>query len=372
MLGRFVCWCIALVVAACPNVSTARQAPRHALEHWRVVLTILGDASPEDTRAVLASIHDHLRTTNVVLTVATNTGAHATLRPQLAWARVLADQHDADAVLWLEMTSGDFLLYLVEPTQGRLMMRTVARNHASRIATFESLGIIVRSVVTALAAGQKIGMVPVDFERPEPRVVEPAASRAGWPRLRLTTGYAGNSFATSIPWQHGIEITADWRVRPPLYLGAGYRGVFPSRFRSDEVEIELQRNPINLHIGYHGDLKHDFAMELEVAGTVDLTTRRTIRHGPIITSVGRSIRPVPSASSWLRAHWYPVSNLSIYVAIGFEVMLYQFTYVLARPDGQSVLVAPHTLRAQVAAGFSYGFLTRERRVHKRKIRPKKN
>jgi hypothetical protein len=291
-------------------------------------------------------------------------------RAQIRQAMALAKKHRARGVFWLDLSiDDDILLYLHEPKGLDTLMRRIPRTPESDAATFESLGVVVSSISTALVAGGEIGMTVVELEeeiQPEavvPPSVEPTPvpeepekpRRRAWPLMRVGVGYLGNSFGDQLKWQHGIRLAVDFRPLRRMYLGVGGEYVFPSHVRHELVEIEIRRYPVDLHGGFRGEPVPTLALEAEAAATVEVLNRRSSRL--LVEATPARDFVVFSAGPRGRLVWNPVAGLELSIEAGLDVVVNNVDYVVQdNVEGERIEVLDaHQVRARVGGGVSYAF-----------------
>jgi hypothetical protein len=283
-------------------------------------------------------------------------GLHESLR----WAEEAARSHGALGVFWLDLESDeDLVLSVADPDGKKVLTRRVPRDPESPAAAFEALGIIARTTVLAVLAGEEIGMRPVASSGP----VEPPVPEArSFARLMIAAEYLGTNFADPMPWQHGVGLNVSGRPLEGLVLGLGYGFFVPDEVERERATLIVQRNPIEVRGGFHADLGRSVAVELLAQAFVDPIRARTTGVEPPLAPVDDSVRVLVSAGGSSCWTWFPRRPVGFHLCAGVEALMSGFDYVVTDDEGRDVLLSPHAVRARVAGGMSYRFLWRARRA----------
>lgn len=368
---------VALGLGSSPGVAhAAAPAARPAEEPARptIVVTVHSDVDAVLDDA-LRAIQAHTQGGPTDLVIERSPIPGSDLRAQMRRAKTLAEQHAAAGVFWLDLESDDeFLLYLFEPEGLRVLVRKIPTSVEDQAAAIESLGVIVGSSSEAIAAGETIGMTPVDTEAvvvdpaktesaaPEPPPVETSATvnapppkpPRAWKILRVSLAYTGSSYARAMPWQQGGSLALSAAVAPRLYLGLDYTMLAPDRVTTP-VPLQLWRHPIAIHFGFHQMLVRWLALDAELAAGLTLDAWRR-------TDTDESgVRAIGTVAPWLYLRFAVWRGLSLDLGVGAEVPLNDFDYVWSCAGQMStcpeddVVVSPDPVRGRVRGGFSYSF-----------------
>jgi hypothetical protein len=341
-----------------------------------IVVLVNGDVD-ELLDAALVAIQAHTQGRPVELLVERSPVEGSGLREQMKQARALAEEHDASGVFWLDLENDqEFLLYLFEPEGLRVLVRRIPTSVEDRPAAIESLGVIVGSSSEAIAAGETIGMTPVEEvavveaetepEATAPTLPEekptvtadapPASTKPGraWKILRVSLAYAGTSYSDQVRWQHGGSLALSAAVAPRFYVGVDYTLLAPSTV-DQPVPMRIFRHPIAAHFGFQQSLVSWLALDAQVSGgvTIDDWDRLDVDEG--------GVRSVASLGAWLYLHFFVGGGVSIDLGVGADAALSVFDYVatcnpnmMMCPD-ELVVIDPHILRGRVRGGVSYSF-----------------
>jgi hypothetical protein len=335
-----------------------------------VVFVLPQDVDAEAATAALRTIQAHTADVEAEFIIERPETTARSNRAQIRQAMALAEQHEARGVFWLDLSvDDDILLYLHEPKGLDTLMRRIPRAPESDAATFESLGVVVSSISTALVAGGEIGMTVVELEEevqpeevtpppeePPPVVVKREKTPGrGWPLVRVGVGYVGNSFGDQLTWQNGVRLAIDFRPLRRMFLGVAGEYVFPSHVRHELVEIDIRRYPVDLHGGFRGEPLETLALEAEAAATVEVLNRRSSRL--LVEATPARDFVVFSAGPRGRLIWNPVAGLELFVMAGLDVVINNVDYVVQDDvEGQRIEVLDaHQVRARVGGGMSYAF-----------------
>ncbi len=195
-------------------------------------------------------------------------------------------------------------------------------------------------------------------ERPteprEPRETSQAEVK-GPPRLQLSLGYVGNTFARPIPWQSGLGLQVGFLLTPAAFIGLGYEVVVPSRVDALGVQTVLRRHPIIVEGGYRiglGKGGHwDIGLGARLSLDPILRTARAMEMAPVMANQ-RSIRLFSSLGPQVSLGYSPVSPVRMSLCLGLDVLLSRAQYRAYTP-APTTLVDPHPLR--FVAGFRLDF-----------------
>ena len=351
--------------------------PGDAQPEGSLVVVSVNSESDELLDSALRAIQAHTQGTAAKVIIERTPIPGSDLRAQMKHAREVADEHGADGVFWLDLENDEeFLLYLFEPEGLRVLVRRVPTSVEDRPAAIESLGVIVGSSSEAIAAGETIGMTPVDTEvdlaasepskpeaEPEPTISASAVpappppperpSRA-WRILRISLAYAGTSYAPNMRWQQGGSIAVAGAIAPRLYLGADYTVLAPTAV-DEPVPLQVMRHPLAVHFGFQQPLVDWLALDAQVGAglTIDAWKRTD--------TDDQGLRFVGTVAPWLYFRFFLARGLSLDIGVGAEVALNEFDYVwscdeaaMMCPD-DLVVVDPDRFRGRLRGGFSYSF-----------------
>lgn len=362
-------------VIGAPARAAPPAPPDDAQPEGSIVVVSVNSESDELLDSALRAIQAHTQGTAARVIIERSPIPGSDLRAQMKHAREVAEEHGADGVFWLDLENDEeFLLYLFEPEGLRVLVRRIPTSVEDRPAAIESLGVIVGSSSEAIAAGETIGMTPVDTEvelaateppEPEPEATVTATatppppppperpSRA-WKILRVSVAYAGTSYASNMRWQQGGSIAVAGAIAPRLYLGADYTVLAPTSV-SDPVPLQVMRHPLAVHFGFQQQLVNWLALDAQIGAglTIDAWKRTD--------TDDQGLRFVGTVAPWLYFRFFLARGLSLDLGVGAEVALNEFDYiwscdsaVMTCPE-DLVVVDPDRFRGRVRGGFSYSF-----------------
>lgn len=295
--------------------------------------------------------------------------SNAPLGRRMSEARALADAHHARAVFWIDtQSSGDWLLYLAEPSGERTLVRRIEVEANGTDAAVEAVAVITRQSSEALLSGGTIDMDGVPRSAPKPPDVQPTspsepapppahalpASR-GHLRFRgfsLSAAYAGDFPANAIGWDSGFALSAAYHLAFGLYFAGGYTFIRDSEIEASSIILRITRNPFYIEGGYsfgHGPVvlslggrvlleflgRHAVSTSGSLAGTPDST------HSTVFLSPRARIDVALSPT------------LAAYVSLGADFGLNQFSFVSRVDGGDRVLLEQNVVRPALEVGLSF-------------------
>ncbi len=158
------------------------------------------------------------------------------------------------ARVWVDLRPSDHaMVYLVDGTWDRVLVRRVERDPAHLEVCREDIGRILETAVEAMLAGAKIGVERIGMTAPpplppaspiRPRVVHPARQPRGVD-VRVGVASENDRFSDQVPivqavgaWVSAETRPYDDRVRGGAWLTLAYR--FPLRTSDLPIGVELQ------------------------------------------------------------------------------------------------------------------------------------
>jgi hypothetical protein len=287
----------------------------------------------------------------------------ADLTKQVAWARAAGLRHDAVGVFWLDARDeAQLLLYLIDRSGDRVLVRTVPKDPESPAATYEAVGVVARSITEALLGGATIGMKELDVPEPEPTpaaapppdVPKPDQTPAPWHRLNVTLGYRGSSFADQLVWQSGIGAELSARPRRAFELGLGYTFFVPAYAEHPLIIFSVQRHTPSAFAGLHAAVGRRAAIDLRGVATLDVVRQRVIEVAPELDGKPNSSRVLFSLGAETRLWVYAWRSFGFFAGIGLDIVTNPFAYVVVQ-EGRDVALETHRVRGVASAGLGYGF-----------------
>ncbi len=279
------------------------------------------------------------------------------------------------ARIWIDLRGDErFTVYIVDGAWERVLVRHLARRANPEVA-FEEIGHIVELAVSALAAGERIGVVrdvaradllegesregAPAFAPPPPRdVAAPPAREAG---RRVTVGggayWGASAYSGSLELASGPGLVVDGRT--PMVRRVELGGVvmgqlfLPSRAEARSATVRLTGFAVHALVEGTLALGARDALALGLGGGVQL--ERASAEG----TPGAGVRfaedvevLVPSVRALVRyRHAWPWAGT--FVGVGLDVPLRNTRYVLSRETDRQVLFEPWAARPFALAGITF-------------------
>lgn len=295
------------------RVAPVRTPPRVVAKRIVVMLAARNQAAA--SKELHQAVNGQLSDASVALELRWVSQFAARPPAQLAQARKIARGRKIVVVFWCDLSAkGESFLYLVEPSKGRLIMRSVARTGGGGRA--ESVAIIVGMSVRALVRSLP-GSLPRSRARPGTSARRPGARRsrpvasvrgrrpgevsarrpvmpltadnplfAEAARLRkerpppaprwllLEMGYAmefygrkQTSTGSSYPPSHGVSIALAVRFAKLWTAFVSFRVTEPIKVKGDPVQISLQRYPLSTGARF----RHRLGRWVELGGALSFS-----------------------------------------------------------------------------------------------------
>ena len=337
-----------------------------AAEMW-IVLAISADGELEAPPLEL-TLRGHL--TDLAITPEVELrGPDDGLRGHLGWARRRI-QAGAEAVFWLvRPPSGEATLYLLLDDPERLYMRALPLS-AEPIETQEILGVVIRGLFTSLAKSEPPpNMEEVPLPEPAGGAAPPAIEGASSdpvsydiqnkrPRLHLGLGYAGSSYASALPWAHGVGLSigllgarglaftldASWLLHGVLTPTLGDA-------RYADARLRLGRGGLGLRLGYRAALGARRRAFVEPALSVrgEALVWWPVDSSQALRGVGARISAGPATTAGV----YLGRGFGLSLTAGLDLWLRNLDLVAKTPAGTTPVATPSTVGASVQAGLVY-------------------
>lgn len=276
--------------------------------------------------------------------------------PAAALALARAHQGPRDrGVVWVAKLDADILIFVVEPAADKTLLRSLPNADPAQFATQETVAVIVRSSIEGLLSGAPIGFVAPSVAQPDatPPVAVTSAPRPSRFMPELNVGYVGASFATQIPWQHGVRLAVGMSH---LFFDRGYAQFAVSLLRDERVSaqgvsLRLTRTPIEAVMGYrfqHGA----FAFAPELSAALELSSRdaqATTRDVEVVAADKR-LSALLGGHLWLmRALGGHSARTWLAVGGGVEAVLNNVDYRVetrrgSEPASRAILLSPRSFR----------------------------
>jgi hypothetical protein len=364
LLGSFL-----LAPPAAPSESTTPT----------VVLTVPEQKGDHDEQ-VLATVSAHLRELDITLVIERHDSG-LDLRGLISASREPIERHDARGILWIDIPDaqgGDLAIYVVERAGQQIFGRSIAGQAGDAVA-IETLANVAAMAAVALGEGRAIQLdvPPPPVEEPEPveePVVEPepepvvgTITREGHvepvlrPRLRLRTGYRGNSYAASVPWQSSVTFAIGVRPTERSHVELVGDVAIPSSVALPDLRVVLNRYPFGVAGGHRWSLPRGWDVELSGRVTLEPTRRRTIA-----TSSDAGVTTSPRSLHWSATAELAVGfgvrlaeTVRLSFGVGLAAVLVRRDHVITSTTGaEQVVISPHPARALIWAGFDFDLVWR--------------
>jgi hypothetical protein len=233
------------------------------------------------------------------------------------------------------------VLYLLEPQTPRLWTRKLRAKDETPAAAIERVGLIARWAVAGLIEGRQVEMdpdpetvaiatvenAPAPERAPPPPPKAPPPRPPPAPRGSLGASYTGSTFSGDVPWESGLALTVKWHLGAGLFLGAGYRFLFPAEVESPMATARVTRHPAELSVGYRAGRDSLFWMA-ELGAILDYTVRTTTSVAPSYDAQPDSGRLAAGASPRLGAAWLIAPRIWLTAAAGIDVFFSNSSYIV--------------------------------------------
>lgn len=375
-------WAASLILGLARH---AQAAPPDPLVEQAPVLLLAADDS-EFGAEILRAVRIELNDVEVALE-RIELGAAPELLARIEAGEVLVRERSALGLVWLDPRPDGLTIYLVVGDGG--MLRRPVLGVDDPIAAVEPAAVIIRHFTTDLIAGRPIGLTrfvvdtgaeteqpaDADLEAPIQAEVAPPAQPPipAQPQLlrdrgylRLQAAYIGQAWARERPWDSGAELSLGWRSAVGAHVGAAV-ALIP-RFEptvshptvSGVMTYRVTRYPVSFVAGYqHAWTRSRLALDAQLGVVTELHERRatdpigqlTLKFG------GPRLRVIPAIEPRLRLDYLPLTQLSLFVALGLRVALIDTVYSvsyedeLGQPLGETVVLQPNLVSPVVLIGI---------------------
>jgi len=313
--------------------------------------------SPEDRSLILGpviqSLQAQLSDLPVDLRVEPVPKLEGILGAQMRVARQVAGE-DGLAVVWLELSPGDpVFVFVADPQRNRVLARSIDWDGA--LGHLEAVGLIVRSSVQALLAGESIGFEAAPISKTGSPMPAPVARESPY-HLGLSIDYTPSKIASDAPVMHAVGLAIDGGYKEHFFAVLEYRLTAPFLHSgTDRCSIaQVWRHSVSLGAGgritygrfrFGGDLSGTLQIvRLEAQQVEDCTKFWTL--DPPRSNVVFSISPTVSASVTI------VRPLSVFIAAGIDIPLGERRFFLSESDTQTV-ITPWSVQPRGTVGLRF-------------------
>jgi hypothetical protein len=269
------------------------------------------------------------------------------LGEQMADAQRRAAERSAIAVFWIEaQNDGRWFVHMMDSERERIVVRPADPAGDRRGAATEAVAVMTRESTRALLAGDPIPEQPPEPLPAPPSAAPPAPAPPAEPApvsaprarpLRLAASYLGTDFEEALAWRHGVAVAASWHGFLPAYAGASY--VFTpllqvqAEVESSQVDFDLQRMPAAVHFGYRQRWERA-ALDVEFGVVFEVQRRGALRieSEGVVERYEAETRLICALAPRVRGELAPMPELGLFAALGLDVLLNNFEYVVKYVD----------------------------------------
>jgi hypothetical protein len=176
----------------------------------------------------------------------------AVLEEPLTGSEPIADTHGAEVVTWIRREEGRWLVHVVTPRSGRLLLRRVKTSGGATgdpSAALEASALIVRTAVRALSAGGAIGVErAAAADGSTKRGTTVPAPRPGSPK----DAGVGPRWLAAVGWQSSVDGESDiGQQAVALGLGAAFQRFEMSVSGAVSIGADLRDPVATLRVARH-------------------------------------------------------------------------------------------------------------------------
>ncbi len=273
--------------------------------------------------------------------------AGTSLGQRMSNAQVRGAELGAIAVFWIDpQPDGRWLLHMMDSESERILVRAVDPRGERLQAGIEAVAVLVRESTRALIEGAPVTEVapppaqpaPPPSPKPEPKADPGAgAGQTGDPAerpVRLSLGYHTDQFAHQVatdetPFEQGAALGVSWFGIVPFYVGANLAFTVPTEVQAPRIRFDIQRVTMGLSAGYRyrlGVAAFDFEL-----GALLETLSGSVPEDPPAGYVFDNPAPTREVlfgvTGRVRAELFAVPSLSLFAALGFDVIFNDFEYI---------------------------------------------
>lgn len=362
---------VAWGIASTGNAQTDATAPEGS-----IVFLAAPELPPTVRAGLIDALEAQLTGTGTTLHWETMTSVGTDLRAAIDQGKPAATAHSAAGVFWLDASgASDWLLYLMDASGERILVRRMEGAAAAPGASIEAIAVIVRESAVALSTGRPIAMSPLETPAPPAPPIQPpevGARRtvplpAPAPRpasvmplpletpgmVRGALGYVVSPLSDNVPWQHGLDLHLSIFTPSGLFTGVAYSLLSTLTVRGEGFTLGLDRRPIRLLFGISFGLGRAFRLDAEAAAILDVVTRTTLSAPASAIRSDDDTRAIFGAGLTTRLNWTPQPSLELFFHVGIEAFLNRFDYAIERNLQRVTLLSP--LPATPVAGLGIAF-----------------
>jgi hypothetical protein len=343
----------------------ARAEPDETLQ----LALIVSRADEVASKELAAAVEGQLVDLRVELHVEWVDAVEADPQAQLAVAAEIDERQPVDAVVWVHSpTAETALLFISDTGSDTSLLRIVRFDGDVRESRFESLALVLRGVAMAFLEGGQIGIIapapqPQPAPEPQPPLAEPEPEEAlpaeppDLPsgRVELAVSYFGALHVAAKKYLNGARAQLAFVPLEWLRVFVAYRLQLPYRSSNELAAIRVSPHPFEAGVSGVWRVK-TFALGGGAALVADRVTWSVNPNAPEVREQGSSSRWTLAASPHLIAGVVPNRFAAIFVAVGIDLNLYRWDFVVETADDDRILVNVGVARPWFAAGVSFRFL----------------
>jgi hypothetical protein len=255
----------------------------------RVIMLASRD-SKEETTGVIRAVKGHLSGLFVQFEVEWTDAPSGSLRANTSTASDIATRTDALIVFWCDLSmTEDVYLYFSDKGQRRILVRRLDVGEAE--TKYESLAVIVYSIVDAMQRGGQIGVVPASPpikkkettttttttpEVPKPKEEIAASRKKNDHEFSLQLSYLLRTHSENQVLLNGFFLGASFGIIPHFYLFGGYTFSQSVSVYSEQVQFKLEPHPMTLGAGLDWSIAR-FRLGVALSFGVDYLVQETKR-----------------------------------------------------------------------------------------------
>ncbi len=293
---------------------------------------------------------------------------------QLAVAAEIGKRQPVDVVVWAYMpTPETALLFISEADSDTSLLRIVRFEGGVQESRFESLALVLRGVAMAFLGGGQIGITapapepqpPLEKSAPEPQPPteepapeptppeEPPDLPSG--RVELAASYFGAYHVTADQYLNGVRVRLAFAPLEWLRVFVAYRFQLPYEAANELASIRVSPHPFE--VGAAGTWRlGSFALGGGLAFVADRVTWSVDPIAADVRELRTESRWTVAASPYLSAGFKPNRTAEIFIALGVDLNLYRWDFVVETGAGDRTLVDVGVARPWFAVGAAFSFL----------------
>ncbi len=322
------------------------------------VVMMISPGQIDDAGPVISSVQNHLREIHVELRLSNQDFPSVGLPEQLAIAAEQARQHDAIAVLWVDLALAEqFFLYLSGHDSNRVLVRQLGGMTGEGLA--ETVALIVRTTVEEMLSGGRIGMestptVPKTNEARGDRD-EGTSPVASLPQPRqlfsLETAYVYTAVSDKIPSEQGFNLGMELSPWRNLWVRLSYTILQPIVANGDLSDLRVARHPLGLGLGLD-ILLNRISVAPELGLVMDVATLENFNLAPGMTATEDRVDVGFAASIAFRVSLFITKNVLLFARVAAWVPFVHKNYVVEGFSSRESLHQPFHVQPVVMVGIS--------------------